>query len=257
MKKLDEAVLSRLTGDAITTFLGEAERFEASAGPGLCLALCNEPVADMNMLIAGAGAEPGAFEGAARRCVERSLPFVCMVFPSASPAIEERASDLGLSFAVEFPFMVHAGARVEPSGNPEVEVQRGSGPADAEANARMLASAFKMPCDSAMRALPASLMESPGIDVFIARQEGDPVGAVTITYHGDTCGVWAMATDAARQRGGIGRRLLSSAMAAVQDSGARRFFLGATPAGFKLYEGLGYETRFAARVWVSGESNQT
>ena len=52
------------------------------------------------------------------------------------------------------------------------------------------------------------------------------------------------------------RRLLSTAMVQARNSGVRRFFLGATPAGFRLYEGLGFKTVCSARVWVSGETHQ-
>jgi hypothetical protein len=38
-------------------------------------------------------------------------------------------------------------------------------------------------------------------------------GTVTVIHQGDTSGIWSMATDAARQCSGIGRRLLSTAMA--------------------------------------------
>ena len=77
-----------------------------------------------------------------------------------------------------------------------------------------------------------------------------------LTYHGDTCGIWAMGTDASRQRGGIGLRRLTTAMAQARDNGIRRFFLGATPAGCRLYEKRGFETVCTARVWVSGETHQ-
>jgi hypothetical protein len=53
-----------------------------------------------------------------------------------------------------------------------------------------------------------------------------------------------------------GLQLLSTAMVQARNNGARRFFLGATPAGFRLYEGLGFETVCSARVWVSGETHQ-
>ena len=119
-----------------------------------------------------------------------------------------------------------------------------------------MASAYSMPKDSVLRALPASLFGVPGADLYVARLDGEAAGTVTLTYHGDTCGIWAMGTDTAKQRGGIGRRLLSTAMAETRKAGGRRFFLGATPAGYKLYEGLGYTTRVTAKVYVSGETNQ-
>jgi GNAT superfamily N-acetyltransferase len=120
----------------------------------------------------------------------------------------------------------------------------------------VLSSAFRMPKDSLLRAMPPSLFETTGADVYIARLDGEAVGSVTLTYHGDTCGIWALGTLASRQRGGIGGRLLSAAMVEARNRGTRRFFLGATPAGFRLYEKLGFKTVCSTRIWVSGETDQ-
>jgi ribosomal protein S18 acetylase RimI-like enzyme len=255
-KPLSEAVLRRLTNDAVTTFLCEAERYEAAARPGLQLALSNEPVADMNMLIAGAGADQGHFRHMVSSCLDRKLPFLVMIYPDADEALDDIAADLGLVYAVDFPIMVREDLPLEPSGNPDVDVVQAKSAGDADASADVMVSAYSMPKDSVLRALPASLFAVPGADVYVARLNGEAAGSVTLTYHGDTCGIWAMGTDAARQRGGIGLRLLSTAMVQARNSGIRRFFLGSTPAGFRLYEGLGFKTVCSARVWVSGETHQ-
>ena len=255
-KNLSEAVLRRLTNDALTTFLSEAVRYEAVARPGLQLVLSNEPIADMNMLVVGAGADRDQFRDMVSSCLDRKLPFLVMIFPEAGKTFDEFAAELGLVYAVDFPIMVRDDLPLELSGNPEVEVFRASGADDADASADVMTSAYSMPKDSVLRALPASLFDTPGADVYIARINGEAAGSVTLTYHGETCGIWAMGTDTARQRCGIGLRLLSTAMVQARSRGVRRFFLGATPAGFRLYEGLGFETVCSARVWVSGETHQ-
>ena len=255
-KPLSEAVLRRLTNDAVTTFLGEAEHFEAAARPGLQLVLSNEPVADMNMLIVGAGADLGHFRSMVNTCLDRKTPFLVLVYPEAGKAIDDIAAEQGLVYAVDFPMMLRDDLPLEPSGNPDVDVVRAQSAEDADASADVMASAYSMPRDSVLRALPASLFEVPGADVYVARLNGEAAGTVTLTYHGDTCGIWAMGTDTSQQRGGIGRRLLSTAMVQARKGGVRRFFLGATPAGFRLYEGLGFKTVCSARVWVSGETHQ-
>ncbi len=255
-KALNEAVLRRLTNDAITTFLGEAADYEAAARPGLQLALSNEPVADMNMLVVGAGADHAHFRDMVSSCLDRQLPFLVMIYPDAGQAFDDIATGMGLVYAVDFPMMVRDDLPLEHSGNPDVEVVRASGAGDADASADVMASAYSMPRESVLRALPASLFDTTGVDVYVARANGEAVGTVTMTYHGDTCGIWAMGTDAERQRGGIGLRLLSTAMAEARKDGARRFFLGSTPAGFRLYEGLDFRTVCSARVWVSGETHQ-
>jgi len=255
-RPLTESVLRRLTNDALTTFLGEAANYEAAARPGLQLSLTNEPIADMNMLVVGAGADPGHFRDMASSCLSRQLPFLVMIYPEAGETVDGIASDLGLVYAVDFPVMVRDDLPLEPGGNPEVEVSRASGAEDADANADVMASAYSMSKDSVLRALPASFVDAPGADVYLARVNGAAVGSVTMTYHGDTCGIWAMGTDTARQRGGIGLRLLSTAMVQARNGGSRRFYLGATPAGYRLYEGLGFKTVCSARIWVSGETHQ-
>lgn len=256
-KTLSEAVLRRLTNDALTTFLGEAAGLEAAARPGLQLVLSNEPVADMNMLVVGAGADHDHFRGMASSCLDRKLPFLVLIYPEAGEAFDGVAADLGLVYAVDFPIMVRDDLPLEPAGNPEVEVVRASGAEDADASADVMASAYSMPKDTVLRTLPASFLDTPGADVYVARIKGEAVGTVTMTYHGETCGIWGMGTNVARQRGGIGLRLLSTAMARARNSGIRRFFLGATPAGIRLYEGLGFKTVCSARVWVSGETHQS
>jgi GNAT superfamily N-acetyltransferase len=255
-KTLNETVLRRLTNDALTTLLGEAALYEAAARPGLQLVLSNEPVADLNMLVVGAGADHEHFRDMASSCLRRDLPFLVMVFPEAGGEIDEIAANLGLVYAVDFPIMVCNDPPLDPSGNPEVEIGRAHGAEDADACADVMASAYSMPKDSVLRATPHSLFDTTGADVYIARFHGEAVGSVTLTYHGDTCGIWAMGTVAAQQRGGMGRRLLSTAMVKACDSGIRRFFLGATPAGLRLYEGLGFMTVCSARIWVSGETHQ-
>ena len=256
LKPLSEAVLRRLTNDAVTTFLGEAENYEAAARPGLQLALSNEPIADMNMMVVGAGADHGHFRDMVSTCLDRKLPFLVLIFPEAGKAIDDIAAELGLIYAVDFPIMVRDDLPLEASGNPDVEVVRAQSAEDADASADVTVSAYSMPKDSVRRVFPASFFETTSADVYVARLNGEALGSVTLTYHGDTCGIWAMGTVATRQRGGVGRRLLSTAMVQARNSGIRRFFLGATPAGFRLYEGLGFTTVCSARVWVSGETHQ-
>lgn len=257
-KVLTESVLRRLTSDAITTFLGEAAFYETAARPGLQLALSNEPVADLNMLIVGAPADYDHFRAMVQSCLERQLPFLVTIFPEAAKAIIDISADLGLVYAADFPFMVLQDQVVlAPSGKPEIEVVCRSCAEDADASADVLVSAYGIPKDSVVRALPPSLFKSTATDLYLARANDESVGSVVLTYHGDTCGIWAMGTKASHQHCGIGRRLLSEAMVQARRSGIQRFFLGATPAGYRLYERLGFKTVCTAGVWVSGETHQS
>ena len=256
-KLLTESVLRRLTSEACLTYLGQAEKFELTMYPGCCSATTGEQVADLNYVVAGSGASDGDhFADVCTACIARNLPFVAMIFPEAGGAVERRAEDLGLVHAVDFPFMVREDSPIEPDGNESVVVHRAEGAGGAEANAQVLSSAFSMPVDAVRRVLPASLVDTANLDVYLASIGDDVVGTVTLIQQGDTAGIWSMATDTTRQRSGIGRRLLSTALAEARTQGVRRFFLGATPAGFRLYESLGFATRVVATVWAWGETHQ-
>ena len=206
--------------------------------------------------MAGKGASDDSFRAACETCLSQQIPFLAIIFPEAGARPAEVAAELGLEYAVDFPIMVRDDRPIEPSGNDSVVVEPETGTADALRGIGVVSAAFQMPLDSAKRALPPATVNSPALEIYSASIEGRLVGSVTLTHHGDTVGIWAMATDPEVQSRGIGRRLLSTAMSKCRESGARRFFLGATPAGFPLYEKLGFETRAVTSVWVSGETGQ-
>jgi hypothetical protein len=83
---------------------------------------------------------------------------------------------------------------------------------DASDNADILVSAYSMAKASVMRSTPASLFDRLGVDVYLARIGADTVGSVTLTYHGETCGIWAMGADVNRQRGDIGRPVIDRSL---------------------------------------------
>jgi ribosomal protein S18 acetylase RimI-like enzyme len=241
----------------IATFLGNGENSECVALPGASLTLCHEPVTDLNYVVAGHGAnQDDRFRALCRSALSHKLPFLAVVFPEAGEAADKIAEELGLVYAVDFPIMVREDSPIETAGSEGVEIRRAAGMAGAADCARVLAVAFNMPEESVLRALPPSLTESPAIDVYLAYEGDRAVGSVTLTHHGDTTGVWAMGTDTSLQKRGIGRRLLSSVMAEAQAEGTRRFFLGATPAGYRLYESLGFQTRCVTKVYAAGETSQ-
>ena len=254
---LTEAVLHRLSSQALLAYFGHAPQFEFSMHPGCASLDSGMPVADLNYVVAGQGANhDNHFADACRTFLSRDVPFLAIVFPGSGTEVDATARDLGLAYVVDFPFMVRDDTPVEPEGNASVFVRRATGIEDVRANARVLGSAFGMPEDVAGQVLPASLFDAPNVDTYLASIDGDVVGSVTLVHHGDVTGVWSMATDTARQRSGIGRRLLSTAMAEARSRGTTSFYLGATPAGQRLYESLGFTTRTTARVWVSGETHQ-
>jgi GNAT superfamily N-acetyltransferase len=85
---------------------------------------------------------------------------------------------------------------------------------------------------------------------FLARLDGVPVSAVTVTRSGQIAGIWSMGTARSYQGQGAGRAVLEHAIAYEQGRGAEWFFLGASDEGRPLYEKLGFREVARAGLWT-------
>lgn len=257
-ESLEESILWRLTADALQLFYSRAPGRHMRAVRDVTMVASGEPVADLNyLMIGGDGPEAQAcFE----ECVDwfdaRGLSFAVMVAPETAPALEGLRERLGLDYATDWPVMVCSGEHVTPSEAQGVRVRRVETQADYEGMVAVLAGAYSMPPDSVERAMPLSLFESPSIEAWVAELDGEILSTVSATWHGEVVGIWAMGTLPAAQRRGVGKALLSTAMANGHGRGGQLFFLGATPAGFPLYTALGYRGVFEAQIWVRGVTHQ-
>lgn len=251
-------VLIRLTGDALLMFYSCAEHFHAEACQGSAMAVSGEPVADLNylMLNSGDSAALAAFSRYVGWCDDRKLPFACMVAPDASEAAAPLCAELGLVYATDWPLMVCPGEAAADFPVQGVEIRRLQTDDDYNGMVEVVESAYQMPIASVRRAMPLRLVQSPSLDIYVAERDGKIRSTVTVTRHGDVIGVWAMGTSVDAQGQKIGKALLSRVMFSARQAGATAFFLGATPAGFPLYQRLGYDTLYTAKVWVRGETHQ-
>jgi len=257
-KDLTTDILLRLTGDALLLFYSCAEHFHAEACQGAAMAVSGEPVADLNYLMLNSG-DSVALEAFGRYvswCDGRELPFACMVAPDASEAAAPVCAQLGLVYATDWPLMVCPGEAAADFPVQGVNIRKLQTEDDYNGMLEVMESAYQMPVASVRRAMPLRLVQSPSLDIYVAERDGNILSTVTVTRHGEVIGVWAMGTSVEAQGQKIGKALLSRVMLGARQAGATAFFLGATPAGFPLYQRLGYETLYTAEVWVRGETHQ-
>jgi GNAT superfamily N-acetyltransferase len=257
-RTLSESLLLRLSHEAMIAMYGSGPGFASRSIPGSAMVLSGEPVADLNYLIA-ASAESAAVDGFSsfvRHADEAGLPFCAIVAACVAGELAGVCESHGLVHATQWPMMVCPAASAEAQPAEGVNVRLLDTEADVAAMSRVLGDAFRMDPVSIARAMPLGLYDSPAIATYVAERNGEALSSVTFTRHGWAVGAWAMGTSAAAQGQGIGKALLSTAMATERGAGAEAFFLGATPAGLPLYQKLGYRTVFSAEVWVRGETNQ-
>jgi GNAT superfamily N-acetyltransferase len=255
---MDEAgELLDMAAKAAPSMLSCAPGGFTMTGPHGVLALSGEKQADLNMLLIAAAPGPEDFFLAGVDCAaRRGLPLLALAPRGAAERVRPVARQKGFAQAGEMPVMrLKAEAGLALQGECELTPVRGTD--DVETAGRLQAEAFGLPQAAMTRLLEASLTCPTPPQIFIAARDGVAMSTVTITPHGDTAGVWTMATPQAHQRKGIGRALLTRVLRDLRGDGVRRFYLFATEAGKPLYDSLGFETVATLNAWISGTSVQT
>jgi GNAT superfamily N-acetyltransferase len=78
---------------------------------------------------------------------------------------------------------------------------------------------------------------------YVGYAEGEPVSTAAIVMGGDAIGVYNVATIPTHQRRGFGEAVMRHAIdCARRQHGIERSILQSTPAGYRLYERMGYRT---------------
>ncbi len=253
----DEAAkLGILMAQAVPAMLACAPRAVAMTFPASVLALSGEPFADLNMLVVGPEPEPERVLAAgAEAAASHGVPLLAVFTPPVAQRLAPLAPELGFAPGGRMPLMLlQADAPITPQGVCKVKRVDES---TAEIAGRLQAAAFGLPEASMTKLLDGSRSAPQPPFVFIASREGVAMSSVTVTVHGDTAGVWSMATPPEHQRKGVGRALLTSVLSGFHAYGIRRFYLMATEAGRPLYESIGFQTIGHCDVWLTGESVQT
>jgi GNAT superfamily N-acetyltransferase len=103
------------------------------------------------------------------------------------------------------------------------------------------------------------LLAHNDVDAWVAWEGNTPVGAVYITTVDGTLGVFEMMTVPAYRRRGVGRALLTGALAAAaarSEQPIRETCFWSTPDGQPLYTAVGFTAVDILEVWTLGASEE-
>jgi len=172
-----------------------------------------------------------------------------------APQVRHRARQVferqGLRHSVDLPGMVaeHVAPPVKPL--PRLEVRRVGDAATREAFCAIGSVCFHVP--------PAWFHEVfDGGSVwerfagYVGYVDGEPVSTTAAVVGGGTVGIYNVATLPERQRRGYGEAVMRHALADARAlHGIERSILQSTPAGYRLYERMGYRTVTQVAVYAS------
>ena len=226
-----------------------APRVELHVTRRCVLGLIDEPAADFNRLILGADPQAEDFlVRAAALAKARGRPLVATMSPRAADTLAPVATRLGFAPVGAAPMMVlRADTPVQPG---PMKVVRALGPELARVAGDLIAAAFDTPRDVIARCIDVCMTPTAGVETYIGWGDDGPMCTVSVTPTGDTGAISLMATPPEHQRKGVGRALLSHVIDDYRRRGMTRFHLGATEAGRRLYESLGFEVVADLPVWL-------
>ncbi|MFF4006658.1 GNAT family N-acetyltransferase [Streptomyces sp. NPDC001717] len=138
-----------------------------------------------------------------------------------------------------------------PVGEPALEVIRARQTEDLQAAERIVIEGFELAGFEPYRPgelFPAALIEQPGVDVFVAKHDGVPVGAgVSVVDDGIGSHYWIATSQSFRSRG-VGRAVMLGSLAPLADL---PLTLTASKLGRPLYESMGYTVAAPSTWWAS------
>jgi GNAT superfamily N-acetyltransferase len=246
--------LWRLVGEGLALCYRAAPGYEVRLTPQASLILSGESVADLNYAVIDHGPHTEERLREFGHLIQaRSLSIYMFLIDAVSSVLTPLAQSLGLQHVGEMPLMTYAPTAL-PAQSGDYRCERIESEAALQEANRVAASAFDLPLDAVQRAWGPIILDGPGVDIFLARQNGGAVSSVQTTRMGSTVGIWAMGTTADHQRKGAGQALLNHVIAYHAGRGAKPFFLCATATGQPLYERVGFRTPATAAVWVAGHT---
>jgi len=219
-------------------------------GPDHWYLLTGLPSADANMALVH-GAEAARRDDMLSRIEAAACPAIMILAgpgEALAAGMPEGWADVG-----RMPFMAADLSALETG--PDTRVRQG-GPRDVDTFTHLSSEAFGI--DPAVAAAMAAPLGQPGtaVSFWLLEDEGRARSGVVSCRVADSVSLWTMSTPARFGRRGYGRALLGAVLHAARLDGATVGLLGATPAGFPLYQATGWRTLEEWRLFVNATSVQ-
>jgi GNAT superfamily N-acetyltransferase len=251
---MDEArELNRLSFQARLKRISDSDR-SVKLGDASMLVLTSEPSSMFNTLAIGPDEpEPArALRDGLDILKMNGSPATIDLAASVASALRAEAERFGLVPQGKRPVMVFRPAAALPLRD-DVQVQAITDPALHRNAVEIMAALIDLPMEALLRVF--TFVVDDDVARFIGSKDGEMVSTVAVTRLGDTAHISAMVTLPAHQRKGVGQALLARAIEIYRGRGVSRFFLSATPAGFPMYERLGFKTVCHNDLWSFGPAS--
>ena len=251
--------MTSITPDIAASAVAETAMHLRQANPhgwtvregGAVATVSGVPVAMLNGVSAErADADPATVARLLDQVAGTGLPYSLQLRPGASPALAGLARARGMVQERDSPLMVLPDpARLGPAqlvGHLKI---RELSPGETEPHVVVAAAGFEAP-EEMIRQLITPLRDVPGIRFYVGEADGRPVTTGMGVTIGDFVGVFNIATVPGDRGHGYGAAITARVVSGGFAAGASWSWLQSSPAGYHVYERLGYQTIESWQVWI-------
>ncbi len=248
-----------ITGDAASTKLTDTWQTlvaTVSGGwsqreAGVIAAVTTVPVPYLNGAFAEGGADADAVASLLDQIADSGVPHFLQLRPGCTRSLAELAVRRGMTRDEDVPLM----ALEDPSGLSDGQadglVIRALSPEDVSRHARLAAAGFEAPEEYFLQLMTPETLNLPGARCYVGEVDGESVTTGYAITLGDAVGIFNIATPPVHRRHGYGASVTAHAVREGLRSGARWAWLQSSPAGYPVYQRLGFRTVESWQCWLS------
>jgi GNAT superfamily N-acetyltransferase len=124
-------------------------------------------------------------------------------------------------------------------------------PEQAVVHAKVAAAGFQAPAEAFLQLTTPAVLGRPGVRTYLGKVDGEPVTTGVGVCFDNHVGIFNVATLPDHRRHGYGAAITAQAVRDGLDRGARWAWLQSSPAGYGVYEKLGFRTLESWECWIA------
>jgi N-acetylglutamate synthase len=218
---------------------------------GVFLAVTAVPVPALNVVfVDGPGVGVEVVTGFLEEVAAARLPHCLQSRPGCEPMLAQVAMRRGMTQDAEIPLMVCEDANALGNNRPADLVIRALLPEEVSVHAKLASVGFGAPEEYFRTLMTPAVLSGPGARCYVGEVDGEPVTTAFAVILGDFVGIFNVATPPVHRRRGYGAAVTAEAVRDGLSNGATWAWLQSSPAGYPVYERLGFRTIESWRCWL-------
>jgi predicted GNAT family acetyltransferase len=178
------------------------------------------------------------------------LPHCLQARPGCEPMLAQVARRRGMTEDAEIPLMVCDDPSALRNDRPADLVIRALLPGEAPVHAKLASLGFDAPEEYFRKLMTPAVLSAPGARCYVGEVDGEPVTTAFAVTLRDFVAIFNVATPPVHRRHGYGAAVTAQAMRDGLSNGARWAWLQSSPAGYPVYQRLGFRTGESWRCWI-------